>query len=156
VLVPSGALALVLWLCRPVPAAVWVLSGPPSLAASGGFGLGLAIMAWANLAMEPEEFLGLRQVERHYGDAVADEPMGFRTPGLYRYVRHPLYLGFLLVFWSTPEMSAGRLLFAAGATAYVLVGARFEEKGLLRRFGKDYARYREEAPLLIPRSGASR
>jgi protein-S-isoprenylcysteine O-methyltransferase Ste14 len=73
------------------------------------------------------------------------------TPGLYRYIRHPLYLGFLLIFWSTPDMSIGRLLFAAGATTYVLVGARFEERSLLRRFGEDYARYRKRVPMLIPR-----
>lgn len=152
VLVTSLTLGLVLWLWQPLPALVWSLSGPAEILAWGGFGLGLGIMGWATLAMEPEEFQGLRQVRRHYGDEEAvPDPMGFRTPGLYRHVRHPLYLGMLLLFWSTPEMTVGRLLFAAGATTYVLIGAWFEERALLRRFGEEYARYRERVPMLIPR-----
>lgn len=152
VLVASLTLGIVLWLWQPLPELVWSLSGPAEILAWGGFGLGLGIMGWANLAMEPEEFQGVRQVRRHFGDEQeVPDPPGFRTPGLYRYVRHPLYLGFLLIFWSTPDMSIGRVLFAAGATAYVLVGARFEERTLRRRFGEDYARYRERVPMLIPR-----
>lgn len=149
VLASSLALGVVFWLWRPIPAELWSFSGPAAAGAWALFGLGLAVMGWATLAMDPEEFSGLRQVERRYSEE-PDEPMGFRTPGLYGHVRHPLYLGMLLVFWATPEMTAGHLLFAALGTGYILVGARFEERALLRRFGEEYARYRERVPMLIP------
>ncbi|MFW6193252.1 MAG: methanethiol S-methyltransferase, partial [Gemmatimonadota bacterium] len=149
VLVSSLALGLLFWLWRPIPIDVWSLSGPWAVAAWALFGSGLAITAAATLAIDPDDFAGLRQVRLHFSKETY-EPPGFQTPGLYRYVRHPIYLGLLLVLWSTPRMTVGHLLFAAAATAYVLVGARFEERDLLRRFGEDYARYRERVPMLIP------
>ena len=79
-----------------------------------------------------------------------------RTPLLYRYVRHPLYTGLLLTFWSVPVMTAGRLLFALGSTAYILIGIAFEERDLLRQFGERYRRYREQVGMLIPRARSRR
>ena len=75
------------------------------------------------------------------------------TPWLYRIVRHPQYLGWLLIFWGTPTMTAGHLLFAAALSGYILVAIRFEERDLLKHIGADYERYRQQVPPLVPLPG---
>ncbi|HWU70174.1 MAG TPA: isoprenylcysteine carboxylmethyltransferase family protein, partial [Pseudoxanthomonas sp.] len=72
------------------------------------------------------------------------------TPFLYKLVRHPLYLGFILAFWGGPDMSAGHLLFAASMSAYILIAIRFEERDLVRQLGERYVAYRERVPMLVP------
>ena len=95
------------------------------------------------------ELFGLSQAVARMTGRALPEPK-FRTPFLYRYVRHPLYLGFLLGFWATPVMTLGHLLFAAGATGYILVGIWFEERDLVAQFGEQYRRYRGQVAMLLP------
>ncbi|MBC8075054.1 MAG: hypothetical protein H7Y32_03180, partial [Chloroflexales bacterium] len=99
--------------------------------------------------LDPLGLLGLRQAYQHWrGVKLAPQP--FATPALYRLVRHPLMLGFLVAFWSTPRMTWSQLLFALGMSAYILIGLRYEERDLLRAFGNAYASYRQRVPLLVP------
>jgi steroid 5-alpha reductase family enzyme len=95
------------------------------------------------------ELFGLHQVYARLRGRVLPPPQ-FKTPFLYRWVRHPLYLGFLLAFWATPAMSGGHLLFAAAMTAYILIAIRFEERDLIGLFGDQYRRYREQVAMLFP------
>jgi protein-S-isoprenylcysteine O-methyltransferase Ste14 len=147
VLAASLTLALLFWLWRPLPQPVWRVTGPVATASWVVFWLGWGLALLSTFLIDHLELFGLRQAWTP-GRAAAP---GFRTPWLYRQVRHPLYLGFLLAFWAGPVMSAGRLLFALAATAYVLLGARLEERDLLASFGAAYADYRRRVPMLLPR-----
>src|SRR5262249_52897666 len=110
------------------------------------FWLGWAVLLVSSFLINHFELFGLRQALAR-ADA---SPAQFRTPFLYRYVRHPLYLGFLLAFWAAPVMSAGHLLFAAGASGYILAGVALEERDLIAQFGDEYRRYRERVGMLLP------
>jgi protein-S-isoprenylcysteine O-methyltransferase Ste14 len=95
------------------------------------------------------ELFGLKQAfDALMGRAPTDPT--FKTPSLYRHVRHPLYLGFIIAFWSAPDMSVGHLLFAIGGTGYILVGIFFEERDLIAYFGQKYLDYKKRVPMLLP------
>jgi len=113
------------------------------------FGLGWLLALVSTFLINHFQMFGLQQVfARLTQRTLAEAP--FKTPLLYRYVRHPLYLGLLLSFWSVPIMTAGRLLFALGFSAYILIGIEFEERDLVRYFGERYRTYREQVGMLIP------
>jgi protein-S-isoprenylcysteine O-methyltransferase Ste14 len=152
VLFASLALALLLWQWRSIPQPlIWSVEGPIASVLRAVFWLGWGILLLATFLINHFELFGLRQA---FAGAEA-AAVQFRTPFLYRYVRHPIYLGFVLGMWATPVMSAGHLLFAAGGTGYILIGIFFEERDLIAQFGDQYRRYREQVGMLIPgrRSG---
>jgi protein-S-isoprenylcysteine O-methyltransferase Ste14 len=150
VLFATLALALILWQWRPIPQPViWSLEGAAATAMWTVFWLGWAVLFAATFLLNHFELFGLSQIFSRAAGQAVPEPE-FRTPLLYRYVRHPIYFGFLLGFWAAPVMTAGHLLFAAGATGYILVGVWFEERDLVAQFGERYRRYRRQVSMLIP------
>jgi protein-S-isoprenylcysteine O-methyltransferase Ste14 len=150
VLFATAALALILWQWRPIPQPViWTVEGTAATVVWAIFWLGWAILLASTFLLNHFELFGLSQVFARLDERPVAEPE-FRTPALYRLVRHPIYFGFLLGFWAAPVMSAGHLLFAAGATGYILVGIWFEERDLVAQFGDQYRRYRRQVSMLIP------
>lgn len=150
VLLSSLALILVFWQWRPIPTIVWQVSEPTLAAAL----LGLSLLGWvivflSTFLINHFELFGVRQVILNLMGRDAGETK-FRTPLLYKMVRHPLYLGFIIAFWATPVMTAGHLLFALVTTGYILVGIALEERDLVEHFGDEYKRYRERVSMLVP------
>jgi len=119
------------------------------------FATGWLLVLVSTFQIDHFELFGLKQVLAGVAERPAPEAR-FRTPFLYRYVRHPLYAGLLLTFWSVPVMTAGRLLFALGCTVYILIGIAFEERDLLREFGERYRAYREQVGMLVPQPRSAR
>lgn len=150
VLFATAALALLLWQWRPMPEIVWSVQNPlAAIAIQGVFWLGWGILLLATFLINHFELFGLRQVVARLMGWTLPEPQ-FRTPFLYKRVRHPIYLGFVLAFWAAPTMTMGHLLFAVATTGYILIGIYFEERDLVRQFGDQYRRYREQVSMLIP------
>jgi protein-S-isoprenylcysteine O-methyltransferase Ste14 len=150
VLLASLALILLFWQWRPIPSIVWQTTEPTLAMAM----LALSFFGWfivllSTFLINHFELFGLQQVIDNLAGKVASEPR-FRTPFLYKLVRHPLYLGFIIAFWATPAMTAGHLLFALVTTAYILVAIALEERDLIDLFGDEYRRYRQRVAMLIP------
>ena len=141
------ALLVIAW--QPLPGVVWQAGGVAAAALWLLYGLGWLVVLASTYMIDHLELFGLAQAVRHWQRraAPADD---FRTPYLYRYVRHPLYFGLLVVFWATPAMTLGHLLFAAGMTAYILIGVVYEERDLVAQFGQRYRAYSARVPALIP------
>jgi protein-S-isoprenylcysteine O-methyltransferase Ste14 len=151
VLATSLVLALLLWQWRPISApVVWsVQSAVGTELVWAVFWLGWAVVLVSTFLLNHFELFGLRQVFARLAGRELPKPE-FRTPFFYRYVRHPLYLGFLLGFWAAPVMTAGHLLFSIGCTGYIFVGIWFEERDLIAQFGDRYRRYRNQVGMLLP------
>ncbi|PYK84114.1 MAG: hypothetical protein DME41_04055 [Verrucomicrobia bacterium] len=117
------------------------------LLASLIFGWGLVLAS--TYLIDHFGLFGMKQVY-NYLIGKHEEPPPFKTPTLYKMVRHPLYLGFIIAFWATPRMTSGHLFFAIMTTAYILVAIQFEERDLIRFYGDNYRRYREQVSMLFP------
>jgi methanethiol S-methyltransferase len=156
VLAASLALALLLAGWRPLPTEIWSI-GPDwaRTAAWVLYGLGWAIVLLSTFLIDHFDLFGLKQVwARARGRA--HRPPGFRQPLFYRLIRHPIMTGFIIAFWAAPDMTVGRLLFAAGTTGYILVAVRLEERDLLAQLGSTYERYLRSVPRFVPRFGRGR
>ena len=152
VLFASLALVLIFAGWRPLPQVVWQVDGVGALVLQGIFWLGWVVLLISTFLLNHFELFGLRQTFVRAVPGTASAPV-LRTPLFYRWVRHPIYLGFLLAFWATPTMTAGHLLFAIGTTGYILIGIALEERDLVDQFGDAYRGYRERVGMLIPRVG---
>ncbi len=150
VLFSTAALALLLWQWRPIPDVVWSVENPIAVAVIHGvFWLGWGVLLLSTFLLNHFELFGLRQVISRLMGWRIPAPQ-FRTPFLYKRIRHPLYFGFLLGFWATPTMTMGHLLFSVATTGYILIGIFFEERDLINLFGDQYRRYRKQVSMLIP------
>ena len=153
VLFASSALVLLYWQWRAIPEPVWTVTHPAGvLALQATFWTGWATVLVSTFLISHFELFGLRQVHARLR-GLPPPPPAFRTPFLYRKVRHPIYLGFLLAFWATPSMTVGHLLFAVATTGYILIGIHLEERDLIALFGDQYRRYRAQVSMLIPLPG---
>ena len=150
VLFASLALILLMWQWRPITAVVWQLTDPKlALAVQAISFLGWGIVLLSTFLINHFELFGLQQVVMNLAGRAAAKPH-FKTPLLYKVVRHPIYLGFIIAFWAAPVMTYGHLLFAAVTTAYILVGIALEERDMITLFGDEYRRYRQQVGMLMP------
>lgn len=150
VLAASAALALVMWQWRTVGGTVWRVEAVGLRWMLVGLSAcGWVLVLYASLLIDHFDLFGLRQVWRYFrGRAYTHHP--FIERSVYKYVRHPLMLGFLIAFWATPHMTAGHLVFAGLVTGYVVMGTMFEERDLVRHLGAAYLEYRRRTPMLLP------
>jgi protein-S-isoprenylcysteine O-methyltransferase Ste14 len=150
VLFSSLALILLFWLWRPLGGVVWSIEAPLAQTILRGlFAFGWGLVLVSTFLINHFDLFGMRQVWLY----LLDRPytaLRFGTPGPYRLVRHPLYVGWLFAFWSTPTMTVAHLLFSVVTTAYILVAIRLEERDLVREHGDSYEAYRGSVPMLIP------
>jgi protein-S-isoprenylcysteine O-methyltransferase Ste14 len=150
VLVASLCLAALMTFWYPITPTLWDVTAQPwrgVLVAVSLAGWGIALTS--TFLIDHFELFGLRQVLMRLREQQPSQH-AFVTPALYRIVRHPLYLGFMIAFWVTPTMTAGHLLFAVGTTGYTLIAVQFEERDLIRAFGQQYRDYRARVPMIVP------
>jgi protein-S-isoprenylcysteine O-methyltransferase Ste14 len=153
VLLASLALILLFWQWRPIPAVIWHVDHPQIAGAL----LGLSLVGWlivltSTWLINHFELFGVHQVVSNLRGHEMPAPT-FKTPLFYQFVRHPIYLGFIIAFWATPTMTAGHLLFATVTTAYIFIGIMLEERDLIALFGDEYRRYRQRVAMLVPSFG---
>ena len=150
VLFSSLTLLILILFWQPIPAEIWsVETGWGTMMLDWGFWLGWMIVFLSTWMIDHFNLFGLKQAWNNLKNREPDQP-GFMEPGFYKYVRHPLMLGFLIAFWCTPHMSAGHLIFSGGMTLYILVGVKKKKKAMMKQFRKEYGDYRSRVPKFFP------
>jgi protein-S-isoprenylcysteine O-methyltransferase Ste14 len=150
VLLASLILLLLFWKWQSMKGVIWdVRNSSGHAMLIGLFWIGWSTVLVSTFLVDHFDLFGLKQVF-NYLRGKHSEPLPFKNPALYKIVRHPIYLGFIIAFWSTPRISAGHLFFAIMTTAYILVAIQFEERDLIKFYGENYRRYREQVSMLFP------
>ena len=150
VLISSLLLGLICWKWQAIPAVVWDVSSPIlKTLLLALFASGWLILLLSTFMINHFDLFGLRQVLLRLR-RLDYTPLNFTERALYKFVRHPIYLGFVIAFWATPHMTVGHLLFSIGTTGYILVGIFFEERDLMKSHGAEYGAYRARVPMLLP------
>jgi methanethiol S-methyltransferase len=153
VLMASLVLLAVVEFWQPLPGTIWsVHNSAAVLVLQALFWFGWALLFTCTLLIDHFDLFGLRQAWEYLRNGNY-EPPRFRTPGPYRLVRHPLYLGFVIAFWSAPHMTSGRLFFAVMCTGYILVAIQLEERDLVTIHGESYRVYKSGVSMLVPLPG---
>lgn len=150
VLISNVFVVLLMWQWRPMTEVIWNVEHPVGTVVLWGlFGLGWFVLVFASFMINHFDLFGTRQVYLHLRGEVYTLPT-FKATGFYKYIRHPLMLGWLLGFWSTPQMTVGHLVFAVGTTVYILVAIQIEERDLVKFHGEAYEQYRRQVSMLLP------
>lgn len=150
VLITNLLLALLVWQWRPMTGVIWEVENTAGRTILWAvFGAGWLLVLVATLQINHLDLFGLRQVWLYFRGREYSH-LKLATPMLYKHVRHPLYVGWITVFWVTPSMTQGHMLFAAGSTLYILIAIVFEERNLAEFHGEGYIEYRKRTPMLIP------
>ena len=150
VLFASLALLLLFWQWRPMPDVMWQVADPSTAMAITGLSfVGWLLVLTSTFLINHFELFGVHQVVNNLAGRSMSEPR-FKAPVLYKVVRHPIYLGFIIAFSAAPVMTVGHALFAAVTTTYIFVGIWLEERDLIELFGDEYRRYKERVSMLVP------
>ncbi len=153
VLLASAVLILLMWQWQPLPTTIWTVENEIGQWILWGlFALGWGLVVYTTFLISHAHLFGLTQIRDFIKGRDLWQP-DLQTPSLYRYMRHPMMLGFFLAFWATPEMTVGHLIFSVATTGYILIALQLEERDLIQAFGEKYQKYRDEIPMFIPRPG---
>jgi protein-S-isoprenylcysteine O-methyltransferase Ste14 len=156
VLLSSLLLVALFVLWQPIGGVIWDIANPRArMLVTGLYLFGWALLLYTTFLIDHFDLFGLRQVWRRLLGKTYVPPQ-FHTPSLYRVVRHPLYIGWLIIFWAAPTMTVAHLVFAWATTVYILLAIQLEERDLVTAFGDTYVEYRRRTPMLIPRFWPSR